>query len=76
MLDRIYYGGKNIMSKTYSLICFFNDCSQEIIKTGLTLKEAKEFCKDKESSSRTCCEPNNIEKTRLRGFWFNGFVEE
>lgn len=41
---------------TYAIYRVFRDASvdKEIIKTGLTLDEAREHCKDPETSSKTC----------------------
>jgi hypothetical protein len=35
---------------TYSIICFFFEGENQVIKTGLTLEEAQEHCRDPETS--------------------------
>lgn len=40
------------------------------IKTGLTLEEAQEHCRDPETSGSTC---SDLSK---RGMWFDGYSEE
>lgn len=70
------------MKKTYKIIRYFNDAGpffgdgSEIIATGLTLKQAKEHCRDPETSSRTCTSAAGIALTHQRGNWFDGFDEE
>jgi len=62
--------------KNYKIIRGFFDGDREIIATGLSLSEAKEHCRDKETSSRTCS-PETAEKVGTdRGAWFDGFEEE
>jgi hypothetical protein len=46
-----------------------------IIKSGLTLEEAKAHCADPETSSRTCTGSKACKRTYERGPWFDGFVE-
>ena len=54
------------MKKTYKIIRFYKRMNHprngEVIKTGLTLKEAREHCNDP--------------KTRKEGQWFDGYDEE
>jgi hypothetical protein len=45
----------------------------EVVKTGLTLEEARVHCKDPESSSRTCTTEEGRERTLARGPWFDGY---
>ena len=50
---------------SYSIVRYFAphlNKSSEIVKTGLTLEEAKEHCNDP--------------KTREAGVWFDGFTKE
>jgi len=44
--------------------------------TGLTLQEAQEICKDKESSSLTCTKSYLKRRTKLMGNWFIIYTEE
>ena len=41
-----------------------------VIKRGLTLKEAQEWCKNPETSGRTCSD------LKKRGDWFDGYEKE
>jgi len=50
--------------------------SSEEINDGLTLEEAQDWCKDPETSSRTCKHPNNVARTERCGPWFDGYEEE
>ena len=63
---------------TYKIVRgFFNDdFDSEIIDTDLTLEEAREYCRDSETSSRTCTEPDLVAMTEERGPWFDGYEEE
>jgi len=47
-----------------------------VIKRGLTLEEAQAHCKDPETSSSTCTNPELIARTHLTGPWFDGYDEE
>ena len=65
------------MPKTYKIIRFFeSNKPRMIIKTGLTLEEAKAHCKSKETSSETATGLVEITLTRNFGRWFDGYEEE
>lgn len=53
-----------------------NSYKRRTIASGLTLEEAKEWCKDPESSSTTCQKPENRRRTKAKGPWFDGFAED
>lgn len=63
---------------TYKIIrgFFSDDYENEVIETDLTLEEAKAHCRDPETSSRTCTNPELVAMTESRGDWFDGFEEE
>lgn len=63
---------------TYKIIrmYFNNDYSTKIIKTGLTLEEAQEYCSDPETSSSTAKSKKAIMHTEKYGPWFDGYEEE
>lgn len=48
---------------------------QRTIKTGLTLEQAQEHCRDKETFSSTCQKAHNKRRTKLHGPWFDGYSE-
>lgn len=62
---------------TYSIVRMFqNDHNDEIIKEGLTLEEAKTYCRDPQSSSKSCTTKEGMALTESMGPWFCGFQEE
>ena len=63
---------------TYEIVRHYKENSFDnvVIKTGLTLEEAREHCHDPETSSSTCEEFENTERTRKMGHWFDGYREE
>jgi len=59
----------------YKVIRFFaNGGRKQILAKGLTLEQAQEWCKDVESSSKTCRWTTALKRTKRRGEWFEGFV--
>lgn len=63
---------------TYKIVRIFrdDDITNKVIKEGLTIVEAMAHCRDLETSSSTCKEPINLQRTKLCGEWFDGFTEE
>jgi hypothetical protein len=60
--------------KTYKVERLYQDqLERKLIKTGLTLEEAKAHCQDPETSSSTCT--NNTEPPE-RGSWFDSYDVE
>ena len=61
----------------YKVIRIFQDpdIAQEVVATGLTLKQAQKHCQDPETSSTTCTNDAGLARTRLRGDWFDGYTE-
>lgn len=55
---------------SYKIIRFRFNGNDRTIKSGLTLEEAQEHCKDPETSGSTC---SDLSK---RGMWFDGYTEE
>ena len=66
------------MEKTYKIMRFFQDRDRDsqIIRRGLTLEEAKEHCKDPETSSSKCTSEWGARLTEQAGPWFDGYDEE
>lgn len=63
--------------ESYKITRFYREGHpSKVIKKGLTLEEAKEHCKDPETSSRTCEDPENVQHTEEFGDWFDGFDKE
>jgi hypothetical protein len=49
---------------------------RRVIKTGLTLEEAQAYCRDPETSSKTCTRAAGRRRTKRYGPWFDGYTEE
>lgn len=64
--------------ETYVIVRFYQDVSipSEVLKTGQTLAEVHEWCKDPETSSSTAKSDEAVERTRKCGQWFDGYEEE
>jgi hypothetical protein len=45
----------------------------KLIKTGLTEAEAQAWCRNTESSSKTCTHPESIAHTEKFGPWMDGY---
>lgn len=60
----------------YKVVRFYQNGNKRTIKTGLTLFEAQEHCKDPETSSRTCKLTRNVRRTKQNGPWFDGYIQE
>lgn len=62
--------------ETYKIVRRYFEHENKTIKTGLTLEEAQEHCKDPETSSSTCKEHDNVLHCREMGAWFDSYIEE
>jgi len=59
---------------TYSIVRFHSHrANEEGRRTGLTLEEAQEHCKDSETCSKTCSDETSKANP---GQWFDGYREE
>ena len=62
---------------TYEIVRFYKDGHEpEVVERGLSRDEAKEYCEDDETSSKTCEKPENVKRTEEKGEWFCGFQAE
>ena len=65
------------MTETYKIIRFyFQDYDPLVIKTGLTLDEARKHCLDPETSSRTAKSKKAQAITKKYGEWFDGYEKD
>lgn len=66
------------MANTYKIVRVFADgrYPNKVIKTGLTLKEAREHCQDPETSSKSCTTSTGRQRTERCGPWFDSYYEE
>lgn len=61
---------------TYRIVRHFQRNGQQTVKRGLSAEEAREWCKDPETSSRTCEGDIPRRRTNIHGPWFDGYEEE
>lgn len=61
---------------TYTVVRHYYRGTRRTLKTGLTLKEAKDYCNDPETSSATATSKRNVAHTAKHGPWFDAFVRE
>lgn len=63
---------------TYKIIRnYFNaGIRKRVIKTGLTLEQARQHCSNPETSSSTCTNKVGKARTRNVGAWFDGYTAE
>ena len=54
---------------------FDDDVKSKIIKTGLTLEEARKHCRSPETSSQTCVGIKEVKLAERVGPWFDGYEE-
>ncbi len=59
----------------FKIVRTFQNGGKRVVKTGLSLAEAKAHCSDPETSSRTCRGARAKARTRRFGPWFDGFTE-
>ena len=66
------------MGTRYKVVRFFENenVTTRVIKKNLTEKEAKDHCKDPETSSSTCKLWHNRNRTKRLGRWFDGWTEQ
>ncbi len=55
---------------------YFKNHAAETIHRGMTLDEAREWCQDDESNSRTCTSKEYKKHTNDMGPWFDGYEKE
>ena len=60
----------------YKIVRFFHSGIRRTIKTGLTLEEARDHCRDPETSSYTCKKVCGVKRTKSHGPWFDGYEAE
>lgn len=60
----------------YKIVRSYFKGGKRTVLTGLTLEEAQAYCKDPETSSRTCTKSANKARTRRMGAWFDGYEHE
>lgn len=58
----------------YKIVRFYFRAGRRVIKTGLTLSQAQEHCKNPETSSSTCKGYKGRVRTERIGPWFDGYT--
>jgi hypothetical protein len=65
------------MADTYRIVRMYREGHKpETVARGLTLQEAQGHCRNPETSSSTCTYPENIQRTKDKGPWFDGYEKE
>ena len=65
------------MIERYNIVRHFLKSGRKfIIKSNLSLDEAKRHCSDPDMSSRTCTCKEGRMRTRRSGMWFDGFTRQ
>jgi hypothetical protein len=61
---------------TYRIIrMYFEGHRKQVLARGLTLEAAQAWCNDPETSSRTCALRTNVQRTKKKGAWFDGYED-
>lgn len=65
---------------TYKIVRNYFDTqrapNRRVVKSGLTLAEAQEWCRSPETSSKTATSAAARARTKAYGPWFDGYTEE
>lgn len=71
-------GSDEIAGVTYMVKRFYADLrvGSDVVETGLSFQEARDYCDNPETSWKTCTSPEGEERTRKFGPWFCGFDQE
>ena len=63
--------------ETYKIVRgYLKHPNRHTIKTGLTLAQAREHCRDPETSSSTAQSAIARKRTQQYGPWFDGYTQE
>jgi hypothetical protein len=64
----------------YAIVRHYMNASRmghrRIIKKGLTLEEARKWCNNPETNSRTCSSAKGKRRTQRYGPWFDGYEDK
>lgn len=64
----------------YKIIRFYynspSGTRRRVVARNLTLEEAQEHCRDKETSSSTATKAAGKRRTKVHGPWFDGYEEQ
>ena len=64
-------------STCYRIVRVFEDGhDRQVLRTGLTLEAAQEWCQDPETSSSTCTSQEGLKRLRDWGRWFDCHEED
>ena len=66
-----------MMMERYKIVrMYFNGYPRRTIQRGLTLEQAREHCRNPETSSRTATSYVARKRTERMGAWFDGYESE
>lgn len=75
----LFLKGVQLMSaRNWKIVRFYQDPAipARTIRRRVTLEEAREWCRDPETSYSTCRLARGKDRTRRLGPWFDGYTEE
>lgn len=61
--------------RRYRIVRFYSDGGRRVLRTNVTVDEAKAWCLSPESSCQTCTTPWKRRYTARVGKWFDGWQE-
>lgn len=61
---------------TYKIVRMYLNGNKRTIKRGLTLEEARAWCHDPETNSRTATGIKAMKRAAERGPWFDAYSED
>lgn len=59
----------------YKIIRHYQNGGKRVIKTGLNLQQAQDWCSDPETISSTATSSRAKARTRRMGPWFDGYTD-
>lgn len=58
----------------YKIVRYYQSGKSRTIYKNLTLEQAQEHCRNRETNSKTCTLPKYKKLTKKHGAWFDGYT--